>query len=83
MSEDDLYMSDPRSKSLDGMIVALGILAKYMPKKEQQKFFVEAEHDEIFFNVDVDVLPEDSEDGRILVALGLHVSDGDCWAWFT
>lgn len=84
LSETELFMSDPRSKSVEGMIAGLQILAKYMPNKEQQKFFFQAEHDEVFFNVEVTSLEEDTEDGRALVALGFHVSgDVDQWAWFT
>lgn len=83
MADDDLYMSDPRHKSVEGMIAALQIMSKYMPNKEQQKFFFQAEHDEVFFNVDANDLPEDSADGRALIALGLHMTENDCWGWFT
>ena len=84
LSETSLYLSDPRSKSVEGMIIGLNILAKYMKDGLRQKWCCQAEHDIITFNVEEDKLAEDTADGRALIALGFHLSsDLECWAYFT
>lgn len=43
-----------------------------------------AEHDIFYFPATVEDLPEDSDDGKRLIEIGLHVdSDADRWATFT
>lgn len=79
---DEYYMQDDRSKTVEGVIEALTILSKYMTNGMQERFFCGAEHDELFFYVDVSKCPENSEDGQRLSRLGFHVSD-DFWAYFT
>ncbi len=81
---DKLYMKDARAKSVEGLIAALAIFAKYLKKGQKEKFFTGASHDVLYFYVDLEKLPEDSEDGRILVGLGFHADeDSENWAYFT
>lgn len=39
------YMSDPRCASVEGIIAALNILARYLPNGMQTKYFLEGSHD--------------------------------------
>lgn len=43
--------------------------------------FAGAEHDVLFIDLSTEEVPEDSEDGKILDELGLHVEE-DYWAKF-
>jgi hypothetical protein len=83
MDNDDEYMKDPRAKTVEGFVAGLGILAKYMEKGMQESYFCGGEHDAIHIYVELEDLPEDSEDGLALVRLGFHASDADNWAYFT
>ena len=79
---DKIYMKDPRAKSVEGFILALQILAKYMPNGLKQKYFLGETHDEIF--VWADGPKEDSEDGVLLHSLGFHWDkDSEGWGYFT
>jgi hypothetical protein len=83
---DELYMKDPRSKSVEGFIAGLTILANHMPKGICESFAFGAEHDiiHIWGEVTLEKLPPDSEDGRALLALGFHAEeDLDQWGYFT
>lgn len=78
---DDNYMSAPNSKSVASVIEALQIFSKYYAKGLDQRFFIGAEHDELFI-YDSYAIPEDSEDGKRLNALGFHWN-GEGWSYFT
>lgn len=83
---DELYMNADNAKSVAGFIEGLTILAGYMPKGLGTKFAFGAEHDviHIWGDVTLDILREDSEDGRKLLALGFHTDDDlDQWQYFT
>lgn len=67
------FFKDPRAKSVEGLIAGLQILAKYLENGLQEKYFSGAEHDIIYFWVSREQLPEDSEDGKALFALGFKV----------
>ena len=80
---DDLYKSDPRAKTAEGFITALHIFSKYWENGLAQSFFMGGEHDTIhIWEVDLEDLPEDSEDGKLLTALGFAIHD-DGWVYFT
>lgn len=85
MDRDDLYMSDPRAKSLAGFIAGLEIMAKHHKDGLGAKWAFGAEHDCVHLWVcDLDALPEDSDDGRALTALGFIADeDLDQWQWLT
>lgn len=82
MSDED-YMKDPRAKTVEGFIAGLTILSKYMKGGMKESYFCTAEHDEFFVFVELDELPEDSEDGIALQRLGFHASSADNWGYFT
>jgi hypothetical protein len=80
----DNHNSDPRAKSIEGLIAALQIIARHDPKGQGKKYFCGAEHDVIHFYLDGEALPPDSEDGRALEALGFHFdANVGNWAYFT
>lgn len=79
--QDEGYMSDQNSKSVKGFIEALGIFAKHYEKGDAKKYFMGAEHDELFI-YDTEEITEDSEDGKRLEALGFHYN-GEGWSYFT
>lgn len=82
--DEDLYMSDPKSKSIAALIEALAIVAKYAQNGLEERWPVQAEHDVLYLKLDLEKVPEDSEDGRRLIALGFHAEeDVDSWAYFT
>jgi len=79
-------MSDAKAKTVSAFIEGLTILARHMPNGLDQAFAFGAEHDviHIWGDVCLDSLPEDSEDGRRLQALGFHAdSHLDQWQYFT
>jgi len=72
------------AKSPEGWVKTFEIMAKYMPAGMQTKYFLEADHDIIYSNIEGDALPEDSVDGKRLIELGWHLgSEFDCWAYYT
>ncbi len=81
---DEIYNSDPRAKSLEGFIAALEILAKHESEGLQTKYSLDAQHDIIYAGPSINDIPEDSQDGILLQALGWHANeDEECWAYFT
>jgi len=75
-------MSDnPNEKSIKGFILALEIMAKYLG--EVKKYFLDAEHDEIYSDLSAEDCPEDSEDGKMLDELGWFVGEFGNWDYFT
>ena len=78
---DDNYMSAPNAKSVEAVIEALQIFAKHYENGLGQKYFMGAEHDELFI-YDSDGIAEDSGDGKRLDALGFHYN-GEGWSYFT
>lgn len=79
---DDNYMSAETAKGAAGFIEALHIFAKYWKDGINNSYFMGAEHD-ILYIYDSDI-PEDSDDGRRLEALGFHRDDDlEGWAYFT
>jgi hypothetical protein len=81
MNEDEIYMTDPRAKTIEGFIAALEIFLKYMDKTESS--FLHASHDLITGPSIEETCVEDSENGKILLKLGWHVEEGEYWAYFT
>lgn len=66
------------------LIAVLQILGKYLDNGMDTKWFFGAEHDIVYFYVESEKCPEDSEDGKALVELGLFLdADTDQWAKFT
>lgn len=86
--DDDLYMRDPKAKTVAGFVEALTILARYMENGMDEGFFSGAEHDCFYVStksVDDNAQPDKkSADGKRLRALGWHFDGGsDGWAYFT
>lgn len=80
----DNYMKDPRAKTFEGFVTAIEILAKYAEKGMQESFAFEAEHDIIYSHVSLEQVPEDSDDGKLLNALGWHAEHSIAvWAYYT
>lgn len=79
---DNLYMSDPKAKTVSGFIEALTILAKYMREGMDAAHFTAAEHD-ILYVMTQEELEKNSSDGHRLIALGWHLDDDGSWAYFT
>ena len=66
---------------MNDFIEGLKIMAPFYENGLETKFFMEAEHDIIYFHVSVEDIPEDSETGKRLQELGFHFDDGvDAWA---
>ena len=64
-------------------IEALEIMAPHYAKGMDTDYFMEAEHDIVYFHVTAEQIPEDSPEGKRLEELGFHLSsDADCWAKF-
>ena len=85
MNSDDLYLKDPKAKTLGGFIEAINIFARHKSLGLKESYFFNAKHDILYAGIDNDELPEDSEDGIKLVMLGWHV-DSDIegsWSYFT
>jgi len=78
----DIYNSDERAKTFAGLIESFAILAKYAKDGMDERYPIDAQHDEIYSCVNTDALPRDSDDGRALIALGWHVDEED-WSYFT
>lgn len=78
----DDYMRDPRAKTIEGFIVGLTLLSKYMKDGMKETCALGGEHDVIWFSVSTEQLLEESEDGKLLVCLGFHTED-DTWQYFT
>ena len=74
-SKCDIYMKDPRAKTIEGFHVALDIFAKYTANGQKESYFLGAEHDILYCWISV---PKDSEDGRMLQMLGWHYEDESC-----
>lgn len=69
---------------MNKFIEGLKIMAPHYPKGMDTDFFMEAQHDVVYFHVTDINIPEDSEDGKRLEELGFHYAeDADCWAKFT
>jgi hypothetical protein len=79
---DDIFLTDPRAKTVEGMIAGLTILATHMEKGMQERYFCGGENYVLHIYVRVGDCPEDSPDGQKLRALGFHTED-DGWAYFT
>ena len=79
---EDACFSEPKSDSVAGVIEGLEILSKYYEKGMEQTYFFGAEHDIVYFYVDVEEF--DKADAERLYALGFHISsDTGDWAYFT
>lgn len=79
--EDDLYLSAPEGKGIQGFMEILKILHKYLGDKQ---YFLDAQHDIISFALTREDLSPESEDGRRLRALGCHVaSEEGHWSYYT
>jgi len=81
---DKLYLSDERSGTIEGLIESLKILAAHSPNGLQDHRVIEPAHDMIFSALGPKEIPEDSEDGKKLIALGWNLrEDEDHWTMFT
>jgi hypothetical protein len=69
-------------KSIQGFILALQIMSKYLDNGLLRKCFLMAEHDVIYSELEEEKCSEDSEDGKMLRQLGWHVENG-YWAYYT
>jgi hypothetical protein len=68
-----LYMTHPKAKTVEGFVIGLHILCKYMDDRLNQKFFLGAEHDIIYIYAEK---PEEgSHDGLRLSELGFHYEE--------
>jgi hypothetical protein len=74
------YMKDPKSKTIEGFVIGLHILSKYMEDGLNQRFFCGAEHDVLYIYADAPA--EESPEGLRLSELGFH-RDEESWAFFT
>ena len=68
--------------TIRGYIKALQIMAKHAEEGLDTKSFLDAQHDCISTYLATDQLPETSEDGQRLLALGWFEDEG-YWARFT
>lgn len=68
-------------RSISNFIKGLEILSKYFDDGLEETYFLGAEHDVIYIYVDLEDLPEDSDDGKLLIEYGFHTGEG--WEYFT
>lgn len=68
--------------TIKAFIEALQIMAKYAKNGPDTTYFLEGQHDQILVYLTVEQLPEYSDDGKKLQALGWFVDDG-YWMRFT
>lgn len=69
--------------TIKAFIEALQIMAKYAKNGPDTTYFLEGQHDQILVYLTVEQLPEYSDDGKKLQALGWFVDDGCYWMRFT
>jgi hypothetical protein len=69
-------------KSIQCFILAIQLMSRYLDNGLQRKFFLSAEHDVIYSDLEKEKCSEDSEDGKMLRQLGWHVENG-YWAYYT
>lgn len=75
---------DERYKTIEGLIEALQIIAKYNGGGLKAQFILMAEHDIIWMDSDLGPPAEDSDDGKRLIELGWHYDrSAEVWAYFT
>jgi hypothetical protein len=79
---ESIYSTDPRAKTPEGFIAGLEILARYMEKGLQTKWFMGGEHDVIYIYVSLDDLTPESEDGQMLQRLGFTPNE-ETWGYTT
>lgn len=76
--------NDERYKTIEGLIEAFQIIAKYNSDGLKEKFVLMAEHDIVWVDSDLGPPAEDSEDGKRLIELGWHYDESaEAWAYFT
>ena len=62
----------------------LDIIAKHSDRGENAACVFCAEHDVIYLLIQLDKVPEDSEDGKRLTELGCHPDENnEGWAYYT
>lgn len=72
----------PSADSIEGIILGLLIMSTYYDKGMKKQFFMDAEHDILYF-YEADK-PFEFEDAERLCSLGFHInSDTGSWAYFT
>lgn len=76
---DDLYLKNKKARTIDGWRASLEIFERH--GKTDKWLIVASAHDIFYTQYGTDDIPEDSDDGRALIALGWHV-DEDAWACF-
>lgn len=74
--------SVPNRKSLDAFLWSIHIFAKYANNGLETPAGFQAYHDIIYGPANLETIPEDSIDGKLLAHYGWHPQD-DCWVWFT
>jgi hypothetical protein len=68
--------------TIEQLILALNIFAAHVEGGLQHSFLLDADHDIIYAGADSNDLPETSEDGKKLMALGWFFDDDiDCWCY--
>ena len=67
-------------REIDELIEAFMIFKKYL--KPEDSWYLSAEHDIIYSNTSLEIIPKSSEDGKKLYKLGWHGEDG-IWAKHT
>lgn len=87
MTEDErnaLYMTNPQAKTLNGLVQSFMLFGLHTEKGMDQSYPIDAEHDILYGPCDSDEIPEESEDGKKLLALGWHYDDdAGRWAYYT
>ncbi len=69
---------------MNKFIEGLKIMAPFYSNGMDTDFFMEAEHDIVYFHIDNEQIPEESKLGERLVELGFHYDEeADGWAKFT
>lgn len=69
--------------TIKDFIAGLEILATHTENGLDQNWFMVAEHEQIYFYVDNELLPENSREGKRLSELGFFVDSDACnWSMF-
>ncbi len=73
------------NKTIARFIVGLGVFAeRYLENGEGEWYFCSAQHDIIYFFVDINDLPGNSDDGKRLIELGFYIDEDTMkWCWST
>lgn len=71
-------------RNIENFIAGVTILSEYYKDGLKESYFMEAEHDEVFFHITLDEIPVKSKNGRKLIDLGFSPDDDiDVWKYST